>query len=133
MANDENIHRANRERTASKRRENARKAGIASGAARRAKRTLREQLLTLLDTTHVTKSGEEKTLRELAALALIKRAMQGDPSAFKTIRETIGEDTPKQVDITQRGAVGISFGNMTAEQFAICLEDIKEKEEREDE
>ena len=133
MANDENIHRANRERTASKRRENARKAGIASGAARRAKKTLREQLLTLLDTTKTTKDGETKTLRELAALALIKRAIQGDPTAFKTIRETIGEDAPKQVDVTQRGAVNISFGNMTPEQFAICLADIKEQEQREQE
>jgi hypothetical protein len=132
MANrgEENIHKANRERTSEEHRRNARKAGIASGVARREKKTLRAQLLTLLDTTHITSKGEEKTLRELAALALIKRAMQGDPSAFKTIRETIGEDVPKQVEIESRSKVKISFGNMTPEQFAICLADIKEQEQR---
>lgn len=131
--NEENIHRANKTRTAEKRRENARKAGIASGVARREKKTLRAQLLTLLDTVKTTKDGESKTLRELAAMALIKRAIQGDPSAFKTIRETIGEDVPKQVNIDSRSKVKISFGNMTAEQFAICLADIKEQEQREQE
>ena len=132
MANNEhNILNANKVRTAEKRRENARKAGIASGAARREKRTLRAQLLTLLDTKKKTKDGEEKTLRELAALALIKRAISGDPSAFKVIRETIGEDVPKQVEVESKSRVKISFGNMTAEQFAICLADLKEQEERE--
>lgn len=132
MANNEhNILNANKTRTAEKRRENARKAGIASGVARREKRTLRAQLLTLLDTTKKTKDGEEKTLRELAALALIKRAISGDPSAFKVIRETIGEDVPKQVELESKSKVKISFGNMTAEQFAICLADLKEQEERE--
>lgn len=132
MANNEhNILNANKTRTAEKRRENARKAGIASGVARREKRTLRAQLLTLLDTTKKTKDGEEKTLRELAALALIKRAISGDPSAFKVIRETIGEDVPKQVEVESKSRVKISFGNMTAEQFAICLADLKEQEERE--
>lgn len=134
MANNEhNILNANKTRTAEKRRENARKAGIASGVARREKRTLRAQLLTLLDTTKKTKDGEEKTLRELAALALIKRAISGDPSAFKVIRETIGEDVPKQVEVESKSRVKISFGNMTPEQFTICLADIKEQEQREQE
>lgn len=133
MANKgaENIYKANRERTSEEHRRNTRKAGIASGVARREKKTLRAQLLTLLDTTHVTQKGEEKTLRELTALALIKRAMSGDPSAFKVIRETIGEDVPKQVEVESKSRVKISFGNMTAEQFAICLADLKEQEERE--
>ena len=76
-------------------RKNGKKGGDISGIKRRARKTMREELLYLLDTeVEVNIDGKKgkKTLRELASIGLIKRAVKGDPAAYKVIRETIGED-----------------------------------------
>ena len=69
-------------RTPEERRENARKAGIASGEARRERKTLREELVLLLSTGQYQSKMCTK---------LVKKAMKGDIAAFTTIRDTIGE------------------------------------------
>ena len=63
-------------------RENGRKGGIASAEARKARKTLKEELLLLLDTDDNNKR---------ISVALLERALKGDISAFTTIRDTIGE------------------------------------------
>lgn len=63
-------------------RENGRKGGIASGESRRARKTLREELLLLLETDDNNKK---------ISVALIEKALLGDINAFTTIRDTIGE------------------------------------------
>lgn len=61
--------------------------GIASGEARRQKKKMREMLEMCLQMTN--SSG--KTYQELATLGLLKGAMNGNPAAYRTILETLGE------------------------------------------
>lgn len=65
-----------------------RKGGIASGAARREKRTLRAVLEVLLDRKL---DGSSLTGREAVAVALFEKAMSGDVKAFQELRDTVGE------------------------------------------
>lgn len=100
---------------------NGKKGGVACGIARRKRKALREELSMLLS-TKVIFEGKERTMNEAISLAVIKRAMDGDPSAFKIIRETLGEDTPKEVKL-QTQIEAISFGDMPAEQIATFIAD----------
>ena len=106
-----------------KARVNGQKGGLASGIAKRARKTLREELLYLLDTTRKVKTGgkmSEKTLRELASVGLIERAVKGDATAYKVLRETIGEDAaPTKIAI--EGGLSVVVPNLdglTPEQIA---------------
>ena len=63
-------------------RERGRKGGLASGEARRKRKTLKEELLLMLS------DGETQ---QSVTLALIEKAMSGDTKAFEVIRDTIGE------------------------------------------
>lgn len=67
--------------------EEAKKGGINSGIARREKATMKATLEMLLETTN--KSG--KTYKELATLGLLKGAINGNASNYRTILETLGE------------------------------------------
>lgn len=84
------------DRTPSERRESARKAGKASGAARRQKRALRE----LLETALSMDAPDGGTNAEQIVASLIHAARDGDVKAFLAIRDTIGE---KPVDKVQVG------------------------------
>lgn len=81
MANSENL-KSNSVRTPSERRENAKKAGIKSGEVRRARKTLKEELLLLL---------ENGNTQNKISVALVQKAIKGDIKAFEVIRDTIGE------------------------------------------
>ena len=103
MANEQNLKPKDSNQSREEAKKNGRKGGIASGKSRREKRTLREQLLALLDGEHKTSNGEMKTMREIISLGLLKRAAEGDPQAFRIIRDTIGEDPVLRVDHTTDG------------------------------
>lgn len=64
-----------------------RKGGIASGEARRRKKQLKDDLITLLETGDTQKE---------VCLALIQEALKGNVKAFNTIRDTIGEREPNK-------------------------------------
>lgn len=89
MANPQNLVR-NEDRTPSERRENARKAGKASGEARRKKKAFRESLLMLLE----TENKDGKNYQDAVVVGLVKRAASGDPRAIELMLEIIGE-SPK--------------------------------------
>lgn len=91
---------SNADLTPEERKRNARRAGKASGEARRQKKTMREALLAILDEP----DSDGITLRESIVAALAKKAKTGDITAFTAIRDTIGEKpTEKQeVDSTVR-------------------------------
>lgn len=72
-------------------RELARKGGIASGEARRRRKTLKEELLALL---------ELNDNNNKISMAILDKALNGDIQAFTTIRDTIGE---KPVDKMEAG------------------------------
>jgi hypothetical protein len=66
--------------------------GKASVEARRKRKTLKEELLLLLE------SGDTQ---ESVTLALIEKAMSGDTKAFEVIRDTIGEKPVEKVVISE--------------------------------
>lgn len=104
MPNPENIIIANSERTPKERQEIARKGGIASGDARRQKKTMRELLdIALSEVIKNPKTGESKTGDEWLAAAMMRRAMKGDVAAYRTIAEMRGENAPQKIDITSGG------------------------------
>ena len=79
-----------------KAREIGRKGGKKSGEAKRARKTMREQLLLML---------EKGDTQENMTLALIAKAMQGDVRAFEVIRDTIGEKPVDKQDVLMNGTV----------------------------
>ena len=83
MANKghENLVPQNR-RTKAEQRAIAKKGGIASGEARRARKTFKDELLYLL---------EQGDTQEKISVALIRQAQRGNIKAFETIRDTVGE------------------------------------------
>ena len=72
--------------------ENGRKGGIASGVAKREKKTMIETLKALLDETN-PKTG--LTYREMATYGLLKGASKGNANNYKVILEAVGELTPE--------------------------------------
>ncbi len=73
-------------------RENGRKGGIKSGETRRKRKTLREELLALLET---------EQYQEKISLSLIKQAVDGNTKAFEVIRDSIGEKPSDKVEMEQ--------------------------------
>jgi hypothetical protein len=70
----------------------ARAGGKRSGEVRRARKTLREELLAMLSTGN--------TQNEMT-VALIQRAKDGDTKAFEVVRDTIGEKPVDKVMIAE--------------------------------
>lgn len=118
----------NSERTPSERRKIARSGGLASGAARRERSSLRKELIELLDIETDCPDGTKRTLKERISLALIEKAISGDVAAFKVIRETIGEEEPEE---KPEEKVELSLGNMPPELILECILEAQESERRE--
>lgn len=106
MANEENLI-PNKERTPSERRENARKAGIASGKARRRKRSMKEAADLFLSLPVSDKRKFNKAVRRyvdvedidnqmLMIMGLVDAATDGDAGAAKVVIDLIGERTPRE-------------------------------------
>lgn len=87
------------ERTKDEVREIARRGGIASGKARRERKTFKEELITLL---------ENGDTQEKISLSLIQQALDGNTKAFEVIRDTVGEKPiDKLADVT--GEINITI------------------------
>ena len=91
MANENNLKPLNK-RTKSEQREIAKKGGIKSGESRRKRKTLREELITLLETEDYNKK---------ISLAMIKEAESGNTKAFEVIRDSIGEKVKESLELIQ--------------------------------
>lgn len=108
--NDENIRPYGfDQRSAEEARESGRKGGVASGESRRKAKTLAEAMkrVAFLDLTEKERieelkrmgvSDDDMTIAVASAMAVVKKAMSGDVSAFNAIRDIIGE---KPTDRTQ--------------------------------
>lgn len=96
--NDENLIRKE-DRTPSERREIARKAGIASGRARRAKRELKECLNELLEKEYSGSDGKTMSGAELISVRLFMKARDGDIKAFEVLRDTVGQKPVERVSV----------------------------------
>lgn len=88
MANNQNL----RVPTSEEAREMGRKGGLASAEARRKRKTLREELLALL---------EDGDTQNKVSVALIQSALEGNVKAFETLRDTIGEKPVEKVMVAE--------------------------------
>jgi hypothetical protein len=86
--NDENLIPFN-QRTEREVRAIAANGGRKSGESRRARKTLKEELLLLLSEGDTQKS---------VTVALLQKAMDGDVKAFEVLRDTIGEKPVDKVE-----------------------------------
>ena len=111
VANEQNLI-PNSERTPTERRENARKAGIASGKARREKRDRKQMASDLLDLTmqgagvdKIKKffniKGIELNAYQVTVLSCLMKAMQkGDANALEKLLKISGEQFAEVLDVT---------------------------------
>lgn len=99
-------------------REKGRKGGKRSAQVRAERKTLREELLTLLDEKVPDQdTGKKIGTREAITAALIKQAIGGNTKAYELIRDTIGEKPIENVTIKARGfeALDAAFEGIDAE------------------
>lgn len=103
MANEQNLEKG--KATQFKSGEEAAKAGakggIASGEAKRARKTLREELLLLLSDDVTDKKGNKMKAQAAMSAAILKQALTGNTKAFEIIRDTIGEKPVDKVMIAE--------------------------------
>jgi hypothetical protein len=117
MANEQNLKPLNT-RTKSEQRKIAKMGGIKSGEVRQARKTLKEELLLLLD-----KDDNQTNL----TVSLIQKALAGDTKAFEIIRDTIGE---KPTDKQEIGNIDDKPLNINLKAYS--LEELKELIKNED-
>lgn len=79
-----------------------RNGGIKSGIAKRARKTLKEELLLLLS------SGNTQ---EKISLAIIQEALNGNVKAFESIRDTIGEKPRENHDVDLNASIKVDYGD----------------------
>ena len=85
VANEQNLKPV---KTKEEARERGRNGGIASGIARREKATMRQQLEMCLE---MKNKSDNTTFKELVTLGLIKGAVDGNATNYRTIVEMLGE------------------------------------------
>ena len=110
MANYENIMDANNKRTPSERRELARKAGEASGRARRRTAAMRETMNRLLTmrvqvdglSDVLIADGGESTYEEIITMAMIEQAALGDVKAYNAIMKVVGQTDKSEADLEEQ-------------------------------
>ena len=77
------------DRTTEEQREIARKGGLKSGEVRKARKTLKETLLLML---------EQGNTQDNITLALLQKALNGDTKAYEVIRDTVGEKPTDKIE-----------------------------------
>jgi hypothetical protein len=97
-------------------RERGRKGGLASGEARRKRKTLKEELLLMLS---------DGDIQEKISIALINEAINGNNAgsvtkAFEVIRDTIGERPVEKVQATQ---TVVDMSAFSTEEIKAMLDD----------
>ena len=79
----------------------AKMGGIASGEAKRRKKTFREAMEAILETEVIDKNGNKIDLLTSISTKQIEKANKGDTKAFEVIRDTIGQKPVERVEITE--------------------------------
>ena len=135
----------NEDLTPSERRESARRAGIASGKARREKKTFRECLKLMMDEQAPDKirsafdrNGYDVTThREAITAAILMGAMQGNPKMVDKAHELMGEDYRKaareaEIKIQkERFELEKAKADLEAEKARVWMEAVKNQQEAE--
>lgn len=100
----------------------ARQGGIASGKARKAKKSLREAMQALMDADLTGKDGKTMTGTEAMAAKAFQAALKGDWKAWELVRDTAGQ---KPVDKVQM-KTDVNIAD-SAERLSNMFEQIKNK------
>ena len=108
MANEQNLKPVSSKKEA---RERGRKGGLASVEARRKRKSLKEELLLML---------EDEELQQSVAIALIKQAQNGNVKAFGMLRDTIGEAPIEKIQTTQ---TVVDMSAFSTEEIKAMLDD----------
>lgn len=129
MANEQNLIPFTSEQNREEAAKNGRKGGIASGEARRRKKTMRETIEAILDMqvgkgksadietikTFAGLKGKNITVQEAMIIAQAQKALKGDLAALQFIRDTVGQ---KPSDNINFGAnMDNPFEGLTTEQL----------------
>lgn len=113
MGNEKNL-KPNSARTPKEREELARKAGQASGKARREKKTAREYAIAVLE-GYV--KDKDITLKDAMMQKLIQRAITDiDLNAIKYILELIGESPAQRIEVTGKDGKDIIQKDLSREE-----------------
>lgn len=107
MANKENL----RVPTSEEARKIGRKGGLASAESRRKRKTLKEELLLMLEDEEIQKS---------VTVALIKQAQGGNVKAFAMIRDTIDEAPTERIETRQ---TVVDMSKFSTEELKEMLDD----------
>lgn len=99
MANEKNLIPMNK-RTPRERKEIARKGAIASNKAQAARKTLKEELLALL---------EDGETQKKISVALIQQAKKGNTKAYEIIRDSIGEKPIDKIQAEVNSDINITI------------------------
>jgi len=94
VANEQNLIPFTSDQSREEAAKNGQKGGIASGEARRARKSLRAELEALLSQNTIDKkTGKptDSTVQEAITAALVQKALKGNTKAYEIIRDTIGE------------------------------------------
>lgn len=97
--NIENLKPPINKQTPKEQREFHSKGGIASGKARREKKTMKQMLEYLLERETENDNGGKSTNLEEISVSLIKQALKGNVRAFEVLRDTIGQNPSQKIDI----------------------------------
>lgn len=106
------------ERTIEERQEIARKAGKASGKARRNKALLRDCLEILMEKKYLDKNtGKKYTGAEMLSIDLFQRALDEQDTAkkaraFEVLRDTSGQKPVDKVEQTNISNIIVDFGDL---------------------
>ena len=110
MANEKNLI-PNEHRTPSERRENARKAGIASGKKRRENKVMRELIKAAVYSTDFKEFADNETIKKMfgddgdktpmhiGIAKQIQAMMNGDLKALEFVRDMLGEKPVERVEM----------------------------------
>lgn len=134
--NNENLI-PNYKRTPSELREQTRKGGIASGKARREKRTLREAMTFMMTKGELSEpvkdmlraeglSEKDFTHTMVMTRSLIAKAEAGDVSAYNAIRDIIGEKPTDEVAVNIPNSIRVEIVGDNGKDFPSSEEEIEE-------
>lgn len=111
MANEKNLRPFTSEQSHEEAVENGKKGGIASGEAKRAKKSLREAMQILMDADLTGKDGKTMTGTEAMAAKAFQAALKGDWKAWELARDTAGQKPVDRVENSFTDKIVINFGD----------------------
>lgn len=122
MANEKNLKPIRSEAEA---REKGKKGGIASGKARREKKTAREYAIAALEATTKGKDGKTITIKDVMIQKVIAKAIsETDLNAIKYIVELIGESPSQKIEVTGKDGKDLLQKDLSKDEAKALIEEM---------